>query len=213
MAKIKTGILGGFSGLLYGLVGYRRKGQSIITTNKSKNARSLDPYMVMINNYERITSKNLAIVSALNRNRFLLYSIALEPYTKRVYNICGNFPKKSKVPCKVPSLFSCTVPSLEGVVKYTFNTAAQSIVITWRGVNQPSDMLGNRYTYSLFQNISVSGIFGTAVTTQDSRTGTMTITGARWVTGQYLLLHLGWASSNVAAPSKITVVQSQLFLL
>jgi hypothetical protein len=83
MSKINSGILGGFSGKISSVTGYRRNGKNIITSNAIQSNTMRSSKMVL---RDSIVDKWITLVnsvSSANRNNWITTTGTISPYNER----------------------------------------------------------------------------------------------------------------------------------
>jgi hypothetical protein len=99
MAKINSGILGGFSGKISSVTGYRRKGVNIITSNGNNQNISLSESMLLRNAFKKQFSDSVMSIAATARSCYFTNPNALNPWDTRIQReIIDKWPKSTALP-------------------------------------------------------------------------------------------------------------------
>lgn len=208
MAIIRNGILGGFNNKIGTVIGYNRLGKSIIVSKSSKYHSQLYSWMLTKNFHKKAMQLGFHLISTLNFNRFFKNSLELSSLDYRLNYYMSNWPKFKALPTRINSLLVSSIPTLTGLVTFSFNTTSDLVTVTWKNIKQPVTMYGNRYTYIYIRYLTQNNGIGAAVTTQDSRNGSYSFTGRPVNPKDIVVCHLGWCSTNIPNPSVITNVLS-----
>lgn len=92
MAKIKSGVLGGMSGTIGEVTGYRRDGNNIITSKPNQPNQEINSYMNSKNELYKYCKNLPGTLTAIQRNGYFLLYNYFGTFSERLADFFSDFP-------------------------------------------------------------------------------------------------------------------------
>lgn len=200
MAKIKAGIIHGFSGSIGNVTGYRRDGNSIITTKPKQKNTTLNTDMMLRNNFKNVFYTFYRPLATLEKNRRFVNPNCPVTLATRMKDIQQNWASFEND--RYINFCLLSYKQMCSNVKYTVEMRPSDKLITfrWKNVQQNGTQPTTTHAYWILMNLSKNLCFyGGAV--RPILSGSFSAFQAGWDFGDKYLLSMMWPNANSNNPS------------
>lgn len=212
MAKTTTGILGGMSGTIGEVTGYRRDGNNIITAKPNQPNLTLHPDIVIRNDFEKTFGKFYNVVAPLDKTRRFQNFNGIDTLSQRMADIQANWPSFTRNQYCRYSLFSHKQMATNVKYKLKFRTSDKVFTIEWRQAQVNGYTPNTTLVYWVVINFTRNA-FLMAGAVRNPLLSSFNYIQNTWQPGDKMFLSMAFYSDNSANPAVMVGGYSYLQLL
>lgn len=143
MAKITSGILGGFRGKLSTVQGYRRNGKNIIQAPTIHINKSLSAWMQTRNEFKYRLNSIIWAQTSANRNTFFFQQNSIKSLPNRIDAFLRSWPKEDYEGQTFESVLASKFEAPENYYNITLQPVFSSSGYNWHSLALPVNLSGN----------------------------------------------------------------------